>query len=139
MVKYLSEVHQTLGELIHIHQLNQELLETLSETMQWIRAYIEIHCISLPNNSAFDSLMNKAETLIEEITADTPLFPRRYRISDDSYHEPSNRRKVIRTFLILLVRNDDISSVPKEAYDDIWPIEYAELLVKKLQADHNAG
>jgi hypothetical protein len=42
-------------------------------------------------------------------------------------------------YLILLVRNDDISSVPKEAYDDIWPIEYAELLVKKLQADHNAG
>jgi hypothetical protein len=42
-------------------------------------------------------------------------------------------------FLVLLVRNDDISSVPKEAYDDIWPIEYAELLVKKLRADHNAG
>ncbi|MEM2112295.1 MAG: hypothetical protein QXX08_10555 [Candidatus Bathyarchaeia archaeon] len=36
-------------------------------------------------------------------------------------------------FLILMVRNDDIPFVPKEAYDDIWPIEYAELLVKKLR------
>jgi hypothetical protein len=41
--------------------------------------------------------------------------------------------------LILLVRNDDIPSVPEEAYDDIWPIEYAELLVKKLRADLNAA
>jgi len=36
-------------------------------------------------------------------------------------------------FLILLVRNDDIPFVPKEAYDDIWPIEHAELLFKKLR------
>jgi hypothetical protein len=41
--------------------------------------------------------------------------------------------------LILLVRNDDIPSVPEAAYDDIWPIEYAELLVKKLRADHHAA
>lgn len=27
-------------------------------------------------------------------------------------------------FLMLIVRNDDIPSIPREAYDDIWPIEY---------------
>jgi len=41
-------------------------------------------------------------------------------------------------YMILLVRNDDIPFVPKEAYDDIWPIEYAELLFKKLRAGHVA-
>ena len=35
-------------------------------------------------------------------------------------------------FLILLVRNDVIPSVPEEAYDDIWPIEYADLLFDRL-------
>jgi len=38
--------------------------------------------------------------------------------------------------LILLVRNDDMPSVSEEAYDDIWPIEYAKLLVKKARAKH---
>jgi len=89
MVRYLSEVHQTLGELIRLHQLNQELLETLSETMQWIRSYAETHSIQMPNSLAFDSLMNKADALIEEIATDTPMFMKPY---DDSYHDDSNRR-----------------------------------------------
>jgi len=38
-------------------------------------------------------------------------------------------------FLILLVKNDNIPSVPREAYDDIWPIEYVELLSKRLRGE----
>ena len=84
MPKYLSEVYQTLGELIRMHQLNQELLETLSVTMQWIRNYAENHSISLPNDSTCNSLVNKAEALIEEITIDTPLFLKYHKPSDES-------------------------------------------------------
>lgn len=39
-------------------------------------------------------------------------------------------------FLILLVRNDDVPFVPREAYDDIWPIEYFELLAEKLRKEN---
>jgi len=38
-------------------------------------------------------------------------------------------------FLILLVRNDTIPFISEETYDDIWPIEYAELLFQKLRQD----
>jgi hypothetical protein len=38
-----------------------------------------------------------------------------------------------RFFLILLVRNDAIPLIPKNAYDDIWPIEFPDLLVRKLK------
>jgi hypothetical protein len=38
-------------------------------------------------------------------------------------------------FLILIVRNDLIPFVPIDAYDDVWPIEYCELLAEKLRKD----
>jgi hypothetical protein len=91
MPKYLSEVYQTLGELICMHQLNQELLETLSVTMQWIRGYAEKHSISLPDDSTCNSLINKAEALIEEITTDMPLFLKHHKPSDEfSQRKPSD-------------------------------------------------
>jgi hypothetical protein len=36
-------------------------------------------------------------------------------------------------FLILLVKNDLIPFIPRDSYDDIWPIEYAFLLAKRLK------
>jgi len=36
-------------------------------------------------------------------------------------------------FLILIVKNDLIPLVPKDAYDDIWPIEFASLLAKRIK------
>ena len=42
-------------------------------------------------------------------------------------------------FLILLVRNDDIPFVSDDAYDDIWPIEYADLLLRRLRGFSNAA
>jgi hypothetical protein len=87
MIKHLSEVYQTLGELIRMHQLNQELLETLSVTMQWIRDYVEKHSIPLPNGSTYNSLINKAEALIEEIASDE--FSHQ-KPSDEDYTEPEN-------------------------------------------------
>jgi len=36
-------------------------------------------------------------------------------------------------FLMLIVRNNDIPLVPKETYDDIWPIEYVDILLHKIK------
>jgi hypothetical protein len=36
-------------------------------------------------------------------------------------------------FLILIVKNDLIPFIPKDAYDDIWPIEFTSLLARKLK------
>ena len=36
-------------------------------------------------------------------------------------------------FLVLLVRNDTIPSIPTETYDLIWPMEYADLLMKRIK------
>ena len=59
--------------------------------------------------------------------------------------EPHGDRFSFRTFilfrevygnlyhLIMIVRNNAIPNIPKESYDDIWPIEYVYLLPKHLQ------
>lgn len=42
-------------------------------------------------------------------------------------------------FLILLVHNDDIPFVSEDAFDDIWPIEYVDLLPSQLRGLSSAG
>lgn len=42
-------------------------------------------------------------------------------------------------FLILLVHNDDIPLVSEDAFDDIWPIEYTDLLPRQLRGLSSAG
>lgn len=85
MPKYLSEVHRVLGELIYMHQLNRELLETLSVTMQWIREYAKKHSIPLPDGSTYNSLLNKVDALIEEIASDEFL---QHKKTDKDLTEP---------------------------------------------------
>ena len=38
-------------------------------------------------------------------------------------------------FLMLIMRNDDIPSISQEAYDDIWPIEYVDILLNKFKSN----
>lgn len=73
MVELLEEAHQVLGELLRMHSLNQELLETLSVTASWLRDYAERNNIPFPNSSTYASLINKAETLIQELSTKNPL------------------------------------------------------------------
>jgi hypothetical protein len=40
-------------------------------------------------------------------------------------------------FLILIVKNEEIPRIPKDAYDDIWPIEFVSLLARKLKESAN--
>ena len=38
-------------------------------------------------------------------------------------------------FLVLLARNNAIPFVPKETYDCIWPIEYSDLLMRRMKSN----
>jgi len=82
----LEEAYTTLGELVKMHKLNQELLETLSVTAQWLRSYAEKHNISLSNSSTFDSLINKATALLNEIQAGKPNVLQYRKLADEKKH-----------------------------------------------------
>lgn len=56
-------------------------------------------------------------------------------MNHEDFYKLSSFRKVYGKgyFLVLLVRNDNIPLIPEEAYDEIWPIEYTELLFRRLR------
>lgn len=86
MTYLLEEATTALNELQRMHKLNAELLENLSVTAQWLRNYAEKHNIPLPNISTYNSLVNKAEVLIEEISSNELLSRRKvttFRTDED--------------------------------------------------------
>jgi len=74
MPDILKEASSTFNELVRMHELNQELLETLMVAMQWMREYARKNNIPLLNQDTYFSLLNKAEMLINEIMSDSPPF-----------------------------------------------------------------
>lgn len=77
MSDLLKDATATLNELLRMHELNQELLETLAVTMAWVKDYAMKHNIPLPRESSYQSLINKAQSLIDELCSNSPLFIRR--------------------------------------------------------------
>jgi len=65
---YLEETNVSINKLITIHEFNQEMLEILQTTLLLIRQYVQNNNTPLPNSSTYNSLFDKAQTLIEEIT-----------------------------------------------------------------------
>lgn len=88
MPNILEEATATFQEIIRLHELNKELLETLSVTMEWVRNYAEKHSIPFPNGSAYNSLINKVDMLIDEITTDMPVFLKHYKLADEKKQLP---------------------------------------------------
>lgn len=85
MSNLLKDATATLNELLRMHELNQELLETLTVTMLWIKNYTEKHNIPIPKKENLSSLINKAQSLINEISSDsTPFLQHRFRTPEDS-------------------------------------------------------
>ncbi|NWG11201.1 hypothetical protein HXY33_05580 [Candidatus Bathyarchaeota archaeon] len=89
----LSELSVAINEVLEMHDLNQELLETLLVAMDWIKQK-EKDGLDIPQKDTFLSLMRKARTLIEEISS-KPMpsdeFLQR-RKSDKDLTEPFNFR-----------------------------------------------
>jgi hypothetical protein len=77
-----TEVIDSLAELKRMSQLNLELLEQLVVTCTWLRN----SGIHLPNESVFDSLLNKTIALLNEIQADEPKILQYKKLSDDWKH-----------------------------------------------------
>ena len=96
MPNLLEEANATLSELLKMHKLNQELLETLQVTMIWIRDFAQSNNIAFPNDSTYDSLINKAQILIDELTGE-PSFR-----TDEFLHEGRNRRRLDGILLLKL-------------------------------------
>lgn len=80
----IDQIASSLLELKQMYQLNTELLEQLSVVFDFLKKS-DIH---LPNESTFNSLLNKAMTLLDEMQSDKPKILQ-YNVS---------RRKVTDTY-----------------------------------------
>ena len=69
----LIEVRNAVNEVIRMHELNRELLEILLLMGYKISDFCHIHDITMFNNN-FYSLLEKADSLIKEISSDLPQF-----------------------------------------------------------------
>ena len=98
MPDLLEEATSTLNEILRIHKLNQELLEVLSVTAQWVSDYAEKNNIPFPNSSTYYSLINKAETLLEEMTSSYPDY---YKVSRRKVTPLIKRREQTKTYQYL--------------------------------------
>lgn len=72
----LKEAEKTFSELLRLHTLNQELLETLSALAKYLGDYAEKNDIAFPNSSAYACLVNRADALMKEIYTEQPCFER---------------------------------------------------------------
>ena len=88
MSDILKEASSTFNELVRMHELNQELLETLMVAMQWIRGYAEKNNIPFPNQNTFFSLLRKAESLINEMMSNSPPFLQHRKRTPEDATEP---------------------------------------------------
>lgn len=92
MPSLLKDASATLNELIRMHELNQELLETLSVTMMWIKDYALKHNIPLPRETSYQSLINKAQMLFDEISSSDGILQRKK--SDKDFTEPPTTKNI---------------------------------------------
>jgi hypothetical protein len=103
MPNLLEEATATFNEILRMHKPNAELLETLSVAAQWLGNYAKKHDISFPNSSTYESLINKAETLIEEISQDPQPYLTFKKLSDGfSHRKPSDDNDTEPFFIKLL-------------------------------------
>lgn len=93
--KTLSDAMDTYSELLYLHQLNLELLETLEMTLLWLRDLQENHNICIPNKDKIATLLEKAETLIGEISS--PKMFLQHRMPSDEFSQRRNPTEFHRT------------------------------------------
>jgi len=95
--KALREAIDTYEELLRLHQLNLELLETLELSLLWLKSYTDKYDIPIPKRHIITSLLTKTSNLLNEIGSKTPYKTlretgiRRFftaRKSDKDFTEP---------------------------------------------------
>ena len=72
-----SESVETYNELLRLHQLNLELLETLELSLFWLKDFSNKNNIPIPNREKFTHLLNKIHALVTEVSSNQNLPIRR--------------------------------------------------------------
>jgi hypothetical protein len=80
----LSDTIETLQELQRMHQLNIELVETMTVACSFL---LQNH-VEIPNKNTFQSLLRKAWTLLDEIKADAPKIVQYRKLADEKKQHP---------------------------------------------------
>lgn len=75
----LREAIDTYEELLRMHQLNLELLETLELSLLWVQGFSKNCDVSIPNKETLTRLLTKTSRLIEEISATNPIATKRFQ------------------------------------------------------------
>ena len=95
--KGLRDAIDTYEELLRMHQLNLELLETLEFSLLWVQDFSKKYNVAIPNRETLTRLLTKTSLLIEEISATNPTETRQHksirrffteRKSDKDFTEP---------------------------------------------------
>ena len=95
----LSVIIEKYQELQQLHQLNLELLEQLNIAC----GYFVDNNIPLPNLKTLYSLFQKAQSILNEIQADTPKILQYNKLSDDWKHRDKSNGKVTEPCFIRLL------------------------------------
>jgi len=86
-VKNSDFMKQQLHEFIRIRELNVELLDVLSVTIEWFMAFHKKTQIDIPNMKALSSLIGKTHALLREI--DSPPFLQHRKRTPEDATEPA--------------------------------------------------
>ena len=85
MPDLLEEASATLSEIVRIKSLMVEMIETLTLATLYVRGYAEKNNVPLPDFEKLDSLINKAESLRNEVVSGAPPFlQHRFKTPKDS-------------------------------------------------------
>jgi len=90
-IDLLKEVRDILNDVTRLRECNEELLETLTVALLWVRDYTERNNVPIPNKSNLYSLLSRAKTLIDEMNMELPTIRRFFTRgkSDKDFTEPS--------------------------------------------------
>ena len=87
----VMEAIETYNELLRLHQLNLELLETLELSLFWIQDFSKKNGISIPKRKQIARLLNKTHVLVTEISSQQTLDIQQFfteKKSDKDFTEP---------------------------------------------------
>lgn len=84
---------ESMREILQLKQLNVELLQTLELTLLWFKDYRQKTGLPIPHIEVLDSLLKKADLLIDEICS-PPFLQHRERTRQTKQNRISKGKTV---------------------------------------------
>lgn len=85
---------ENMREILQLKQLNVELLQTLELMLLWFKDYRQKTDLPIPHVEVLDSLLKKADLLIDEICS-PPNLQHRFRTPPDKTEPVQEHRYMI--------------------------------------------